>query len=177
MREAKRYQPQIEDLESLTLLSGGFAGMHGPAASIATLAIAERRQVDAFLHLNGTLAGTYQVVSGMSDVGHIYTLAGDGFINPLGQAHGTGDFNQLGFVARGRAHGQIALTTSRGSLTLTFKGPLQKGFAPLPYVFLFKITSGSGAYPRDRGHGIAILLTGLPSPNADHHGFTLALIP
>ena len=181
MRKAKRYQPQIENLESMTLLAGVFAGMHGPAASIATLAIPEHRRAGVFLHLDGELSGTYQVMSGIPDVGNTYRLSGDGLINPLGKAHGTGDFNQVGNVARGRARGQIALTTSRGSLTLTFRGPLQKGFAPLPYVFLFKITSGSGAYLRDRGHGIAILLIGLPigqpSPRADHHGFTLALLP
>ena len=177
MRKATRYQPQIENLESITLLSGMFAGMHGPTASISTLAVPEPRRAAAFLGLNGWSRGTYQVIAGPPDMGATYKLSGGGFVDPLGKSHITGTVNQLGNVARGRARGQIVIAASRGDLTLTLIGPVRSGFSPLPERFSFKITSASGAYRHVRGHGTAILIVGQASPRADHHGFTLDLVP
>lgn len=177
MRRLKRCQPQIENLEPVTPLSGGIVAWHGLAASITTVATSDPSRADVHVKLNGGLSGTYQVVSALPDVGKSYTLAGHGFVNPLGKTDVTGNIHQLGFVVRGKARGQIVITTPRGDLTLALTGPTQKGFAPLPERFTFRITNGSGAYLHDRGHGTAILILGQAAARADHHGFTLALVP
>ena len=79
-------------------------------------------------------------------------------------------------MAKGKAHGLIVISTPQGSLTLRLTGPSQKGFAPLPDRFSFKITNSSGAYLHERGHGTAVLVFDPATPGADHGTFTLVLV-
>jgi hypothetical protein len=176
MRTRKQYQPGIEALESMTLLSGGSAGLHGLVASLAPMTPLPS-SAGQQIRLNGRLTGTYHVpFSILADVGTVYTISGHGTVRGHGKADVAGSLQSLGYVLTGKAHGSIVLSTPRGSLTLSLTGPTQKGFAKLPERFSFKITNSSGAYLHDRGHGTAVLVLDPASAGADHGSFTLVLV-
>ena len=70
------------------------------------------------------------------------------------------------------AGGSLTVTTSRGTLTLELAGPVQTGFAPLPRVFGYRVTGGTGAYQGATGGG-SIQLTlgeGTPAPDGGMQG-------
>jgi hypothetical protein len=69
----------------------------------------------------------------------------------------TGTLRSPGFIAKGHAGGTLTLTNAHGSVTISLKGPLQRGFSSLPNKFSFQITSGTGAYAGDTGRGMAQL--------------------
>jgi hypothetical protein len=124
--------------------------------------------------LDGTLKGSYQIKNPANpDVGANYTFFGHGKATPVGTADVAGHIRQLGFVATGRAEGLLVISTPKGSLTLKLEGPKQKGFAKLPDQFSYKITSSSGSYLKDRGHGTVVLVLDPASPNANHGTFTM----
>jgi hypothetical protein len=128
------------------------------------------------IKLNGTLMGTYQKKSGPPDVGIDVSFFGHGKARPLGTADVTGEAHGLGNVASGHASGLVVVSTPEGSVTLKLTGPKQKGFAPLPDRFSFKITNGSGAFLKDRGHGTLVLVLDPAKPGADHGTFTMVLV-
>jgi hypothetical protein len=176
MRISKRYRPEIEKLESMTLLSGVSTGLPGLAASITTLTSSGGSGSVEQVKLNGTLRGTYHVDDSNPDVGQNYTLFGHGRVSPVKTADVTGHVNSLGNVATGKAHGLLVISTPQGSLTLKLTGPSQKGLARLPDRFSFKITNSSGAYLHDRRHGTAVLVLDPAAPGGDHGTFTLVLV-
>ncbi len=176
MRRTFRYQPRLEYLESMALLSALSAGLHHAAADIKADATPPSSTTPTIISLNGTLKGTYQITPGIPDTGTNYTFSGKGTVRPVGSSDVTGHVRQLGFVATGRAEGLAVISTPQGSLTLTLEGPKQKGFAQLPDRFSFKITNSSGNYLKDRGHGTLVLVVDPAKAAADHGSFTMVLV-
>jgi hypothetical protein len=176
MRNKKQYSPEFEKLESIALLSGLPAQPHGLVSPITADALPAIMSASSQVKLNGSFHGDYHVSPGIPDVGQTYTFFGHGDLKREGKADVSGSVHQLGFVATGKVHGLLVISTPQGSLTLTLTGPTQKGFAALPERFSFKITNSSGAYLHERGHGTAILVLDPASAGADHGSFTLALV-
>jgi hypothetical protein len=172
MRRKRDRRPQLETLESMTLLSGIAAGLHHLAA-VDIAGLTSRPATPTKISLNGVLTGTYHVKSPNPDVGANDTFFGHGKIRPLGTADVTGHAHSLGNVATGKARGLLVISTPQGSLTLRLEGPNQKGLAPLPDRFRFKITNASGSYLKDRGHGTVVLVLDPAKAGADHGTFTM----
>jgi hypothetical protein len=150
MNSRFRRRPQVESLESMTLLSGASAAVGGSIAAMTS-------QV---LHLDGMIKGTYHEHLPIPDVGKSYTFTGSGQINPLGRSSLSGSVQTLGFIASGHAHGTLVLSNAHGSVTLQLTGPAQQGFASLPHTFSYTITSASGKFKGDTGSGMVALTLG-----------------
>lgn len=152
MRKNLKLHPCVEGLEPLTLLSG-----------ILSAATAETQRLSASskpvnVKLVGTVKGTYENKGPViADEGLSFTFNGQGTVKPLGNVGLGGTLREVGFIAGSRAGGSLTLTNSQGSVTLTLTGPKQNGPASLPGHFSFKITSATGVYVRDVGHGTTIL--------------------
>ena len=154
MRISRRTRPQLEVLESMTLLSALSPTLAPPGGPIL---IAATTQVS----LNGKLTGNYHVAGKVNpDTGLDYVFCGKGSIWALGHVtvDVTGHLHSLGNVAKGQAKGLIVLSTPEGSLTLHLTGPEQKGLAKLPDRFTFKITNSSGKYLGDQGTGTVVFV-------------------
>ncbi len=173
MRRKPRCQPQLESMESMKLLSAFSIGSHYPAAEFKTDGTPK---TSAIMALNGSLRGTYQTVPGIPDAGTEFTFSTTGTVRPLGAATVTGNIHQLGFVANGRAQGVFVIETPQGTLTLKLEGPKQKGFAPLPDHYSFQITGASGAYHRNHGRGVLILLLQPATAGANHGNVVIGLV-
>jgi len=180
MRISRRTRPQLEVLESMTLLSAlspalGHSG--GPVLAAATT-----QGTMTPVSLNRTLRGDYHVAGKVNpDTGLDYLFSGKGSIGALGHVNVdvTGNLHSLSFVAKGQATGLIVLSTPKGSLTLHLTGPEQKGFAKLPDHFTFKITNSSGKYLGDQGTGTVVLVRDPAGTSAspEHGTFTMVFVP
>jgi hypothetical protein len=159
MKDPTRWRPQLESLESVTLLSGPSAAVHGVLAALATTASSA-----AAVHLTGTARGTYHVSIANPDTGKDYTFLGSGQIAPLGTATLNGAIQSPGFIAIGHSTGSLVLSTPKGSVTLNLTGPPQKGFTPVPDVFNFTITKATGTFKGDHGTGYIDLVLGPARP-------------
>jgi hypothetical protein len=135
------------------------------------------------IRLNGILHGHYGANAPIPDTGTTYVINGAGHVGGFGQASVTGEMHSLGFIAQGHAQGDISLKKAGGTITLHLTGLVQQaGFQPLPSVFSYGITGGTGKYKGAHGVGSATLtLTpsqngtgGLPSTGGQ---FTLILTP
>ena len=155
MRISRRTHPQLEVLESMTLLSALSPALVNPGGPI--LAAATTQGTTTQVSLNGTLTGEYHGAGKVNpDKGLHYAFSGKGSIGALGHVNVdvTGHLHSLGNVAKGL----IVLSTPNGSLTLHLTGPEQKGFAKLPDHFTFKITNSSGKYLGDQGTGTVVFV-------------------
>jgi hypothetical protein len=180
MRISRRTRPQLEVLESMTLLSALSPALAPPGGPI--LIAATTQGTTTPVSLNGTLTGDYQVAGKVNpDTGLDYVFSGKGSIKALGHVtvDVTGHLHSLGNVAKGQTKGLIVLSTPEGSLTLHLTGPEQKGLAPLPIRFTFKITNSSGKYLRDQGTGTVIFVRdpGGTSATPEHGTFTMVFVP
>ena len=176
MRRKRRLQPELETLESMTLLSSLAPWSHHAAAVAKVDGAPPVFATPTTVSLNGTLKGTYHFKSSLPDVGADYTFFGNGKVKPVGRAAMTGHLQLPGNVAKGRAEGLVVISTPAGSLTLRLEGPEQKGFASPPDRLAFKITNASGRYLKDRGEGTLILVLDPVKAGADHGTFTMVLV-
>lgn len=177
MRASRRTRPQLEVLESMTLLSALSPALAHPGGSI--LAAATTQGAKAPVSLNGTLKGDYHVAGKViPDTGLDYVFSGNGKITSLGHVHVTGNLHSLGNIASGHAKGLIVLSTPKGSLTLHLTGPEQKGLAGLPDHFKFKITNSSGKYLGDKGTGTVVFVRDPAGTSAslEHGTFTMVFL-
>lgn len=173
-------RPSVEPLESVTLLSGLAASVPLVPAKVSTMSTGKE------LDLSGTLHGTYHQQPSIPDVGKAYNLSGSGHVKPMGRSSVTGGLHSTGFIATGHAGGQIFLSDSRGTVTLTLTGPPQQGFANLPNTFNYTVTNASGKFLGDTGSGQIVLVRHAARPKstpttstpaAEHGTFTLVLVP
>ena len=169
-------RPVFEAIESRTLLSAGIDG----AATAGALIL--HRPVGS-VHLHGALTGRFHTGIPIADAGTTYLIDGKGRVGGFGRATVTGDMHSLGFVATGHAQGDLTLKKAGGTITLHLSSPLQQtGFRPLPSVFVYGITSGTGRYRSAHGMGSATLTltpppigtNGLPTQQGQ---FTLVVTP
>lgn len=162
MRTHLRRRPQVESLESISLLSA--AAVPGAAAIVAAQAGTTTSQE---IHLTGIAKGTYHAHVANPDTGTTFTFFGrPSLIRPLGISILTGNIQSPGFIAHGQSHGLLVIANPSGSLTLRVTGPPQNGSTPVPDVFTYKITNSSGRFRGDTGSGY-IVLTLTPNPTAN----------
>jgi hypothetical protein len=128
-------------------------------ASAAKLTAAALRRgtavhpTSAAVHPHGSISGTYSTSTPVADAGTTYNFTGSGVVKPLGTTTVSGNIALPGFVASGFATGTLTLTGPNGTVTLSLKGPRQKGFGPLPSNLSFTISSGTGSYAGAKGSG------------------------
>jgi hypothetical protein len=118
MRVSRRTRPQLEVLESMTLLSALTPTL--VRSGVPILAAATTTGTTTPVSLNGTLTGDYHVAGKANpDTGLNYVFSRKGSIEALGHVtvDVTGHLHSLGNVA-GQAKGLIVLSTPEGSLTL-----------------------------------------------------------
>jgi hypothetical protein len=162
MSVRQRLRPQLESLESMTLLSGASAAISGALASLVTTAASAQQ-----IHLTGTVKGSYHLQVKNPDTGKDFTFLGSGTLSTLGQVSLTGDIHSPGNIANGHSTGQLVLSNPHGSVTLELTGPPQNGNTPVPDVFSFKIIKASGTFKDDTGTGyIDLILKPAPTPTA-----------
>jgi hypothetical protein len=89
---------------------------------------------------------------GNPDAGSHYDFNGSGRKPSLGKFTLTGQVTTPGFIANGRASGQLVITTSHGTITLSVQGPPQTP-GSLPPTLTFKILRGTGKFANSRGKG------------------------
>src|SRR3954454_4070601 len=111
-RKRFRAQPQVEGLESMTLLSGA-AGMMTGAAPLAAHLSPPAPQP---LVLSGTAHGSYVGHQSNPDTGTQYSLFAQGRVTPLGQSIVRGSFTTPGFILNGTAQGTLTVSGPRGSV-------------------------------------------------------------
>jgi hypothetical protein len=144
---------EFDTLESMTLLSGVTAWVHGSVAPVSAMVSAATVQAKALpVAVNGFSRGVASFQN-RPDVGTTYSLGTFGPFSGLGRAVVSGTLHTVGFIAQGQATGTLTLYAHRGSLTLTLTGPTQPGFSPLPSSFLFSITGSTGRLAGATGNG------------------------
>jgi hypothetical protein len=176
MREHLQRRPQLESLESVTLLSGSAAAVRG---AIAALVAPSTPTSGHTIHLTGTARGSYHVHIINPDIGKDFTFFGSGQVAPLGHVDLTGHINSPGFIANGHSKGLLVLSNPNGSVTLSLIGPVQSGFTPVPDTFTFKITSASGKFKGDTGTGFMVLElepAAASTPTGEHGSFTMIFL-
>jgi hypothetical protein len=154
----RRRRPQLESLETMTLLSGLPAAAHQAArrdVSPASAHISTHATLAQALG-PGTIGGTFFAHRANSGSGTIYSLFASGKLAPLGPVLLVGGFSTAGFAARGAGGGNLAFTSesNRGNLLVRLT-ELPAGSAPTPgrYHFSYVVAHGSGAIDGARGSG------------------------
>ena len=155
-------KPQLELLESMTLLSGlAFLAAIDPSTS----AIVQSSQ-RAPIALNATTHGTLTTTQKNPDAGKEFQLYTSGPAAALGHVSIDGALLTPGFIAHSQASGSLKVHTRRGELTLSVKEPSQFGFSSLPHSLTYSITSGTGHYQGATGSGRLTITTAAASPTA-----------
>jgi hypothetical protein len=145
MRARMKARPQLETLESMTLLSGaGGSGVMGMA-----------------LALGGTEHGVF--VAHRESSGKAYDVTTAGTVTPLGRAVITGNLIVASGISSGPPSGTLHLVTRKGSLTLqipqsvAIPAGLPSPTSKNEIVDTYTITAGTGAYKGDTGSGVVEL--------------------
>ena len=154
MRRKKfRLQPQVEGLESMTLLSGASAAMVH-AAAVTRVA------------LRGTVAGSYLARQGNPGTGATIQLAAGGPVSPLaGRSTVSGTARVPGFVQNALVQGTLTVRGPQGSIIVRIGGLITtppSSAQKVTYGFGYVITGGTGQFSNVRGNGI-LLATLTPS--------------
>jgi hypothetical protein len=156
MRERMKALPQLESLESMTLLSGAAAAARSPhdhaEVSIATPA----REVTSTL--SGTEHGVFRVYGNGS--GKTYDITAAGKLTPIGRTTIAGNLVGLSGISSGPPAGTLNLTTTTRTLTLQIPKSvaipvgLPTATSKNEIVDTYVITGGTGAYEGDTGSGV-----------------------
>lgn len=173
MRRARlRTQPQVEGLETLTLLSGATAMMTGVHAAVTTAADPPAPQA---LLIVGTTHGSFISRQSNPDTGAVYSVLAQGRLTPLGATVVSGSFRTPGFILNGQAEGTLTLRDARGSLTLHIVQSSPQTTSSTTnqttFHFTYKITRGTRKLRNANGMG-SLDVTVVPrtsSGTAAHH--------
>jgi hypothetical protein len=115
--------------------------------------------------LQGSASGHYIGNLLMVDAGVVDKLTGTAKLKNLGAFNLTGVLQGVGFIFQGHATGQLVLSSTQGTITLTLRGPVESGFQPLPSTFSYRISAATGAYQHMTGTGhVTVKL--IPAPTA-----------
>jgi hypothetical protein len=154
MERSRRWSraPQVEALESLTLLSGLTVPGTSPVLPVPVLT-GSIHAAAATAALTGTARGVYSSTSRNPDTGTTYYINAAGNLAGLGGTAVSGSMRTPGFVARGQATGTLTLYAARGTITLHLVGPTQPGFIALPATLSYTIGGGTRAYRGATGSG------------------------
>lgn len=142
-RNRRTWHPEVEALESMTLLSGLAISSPVVAAAVVTPPGAP---IPIIVALNGTTRGVYHTERKAPDTGTSYLVNTVGRFDDYGPAYVYGELHSLGNVKSGDATGTLHVILPGGTLTLRLTGPEQKGLSKLPGEFTFVITEGTGKF-------------------------------
>jgi hypothetical protein len=142
----------LENLESRALLSAAAPLGASPMMNMSALyAAARTTSTHSPFTAPFNVPGTFTKALGNPDAGSQDQFIGAGKTKSLGKFTLTGHIQTPGFVAHGKAAGQLVLTTAKGTITLSVSGPAASG--SLPTMLNFTITKGTGAYAKSTGKG------------------------
>jgi hypothetical protein len=187
MSDRWRSRPQVESLESMTLLSGVAGTLH---AQSAMTVVPITPVATHLIHLTGTAKGSYHARS-IPDAGKTYTFSGAGQISPLlGQTNVTGTVQLPGLIITPvptptaasntktsppiipplvLASGELTLSSPpigakpgaggppAGTLKLKLSGLSHDNANTLPPFFFYTITDATGVYKGDTGSGAVVI--------------------
>src|SRR5262249_7318424 len=126
---AKRSTPlRVEELESRVALSASHPAPVALAAfpsATPLVALSAHHEHHHEQGLRGTIRGAYTVTNPVPDAGAQYHLSGAGTVRGLGPVTASGTLHATGFVANGRAEGDLTLANAAGTVTLHLVGPVQ----------------------------------------------------
>jgi hypothetical protein len=148
---------RVEPLEERALLSS--SGIAAPAATATVPPMVVLRNHSVVV---GTLKGPYTTQDRIPDVGRSWKLHATGALAGIGRSTIEGTLHGTGFIIRGRAGGTLNVTTSRGTMTITLLGPLQRGFSGLPNQLTYHVTKATGSDRFELGATGRVTLTLLP---------------
>ena len=119
------------------------------------------------------LSGTAQGIASAHGSGA--TLAGGGFLSPLGAANARGQLSFRHHGTAGTVTGSLTLSNSKGSLTLKITAAYSGAGSPsnLPDAKV-TVSGGSGAFAALRGSGTAAIQLEMPPPGAASGSFSVA---
>ncbi len=161
MRTRKRFQPQMEGMEAMVLLSGAASALHAKMMVDATPA--------GTITLAGTAHGRFVEQQQNPDTGKTFQLNGMGIISPIGRANVSGSLQFPGFIMGVPATGTLHLRTAHGSLTLQLTQVLPTAATSVPAgqsEFSYKITQATGRFQGDQGSGLVDIMTTADANNA-----------
>ncbi len=150
MRERRQARPQLESLESMTLLSG-MAAMMPIHAEVSTT-------TGTALTLTGTEKGVF--LAHTTKTAKNYAIDTAGTLSPIGRAAITGSLQVARGISSGPPSGTLHLITAKGTLTLqipqsvALPGGLPTATGTNEIVDTYVITKGTGAYKGDTGSGV-----------------------
>jgi len=150
-RNRNRRLPVVEALESLVPLSGAM-GVAAAGAQVRAVHTAQALP----LVLSGSEVGKYQVTNGDPNVSAEFRLIANGRVSPLGPGKSglTAVIQTPPFVGpRFSATGSATFYNLRGSVHMTYVGPIGPSPAPLPSVLFYTIVGGTGKYTGASGSG------------------------
>jgi hypothetical protein len=106
------------------------------------------------LVLSGSEVGKYLVTSGNPNTGAEFRDIANGRVSPLGKAGLTAVIQTPTVVGPAfSATGSATFYNRKGSVHMTYMGPVGPSPAPLPSILFYKIVSGTGAYQGATGSG------------------------
>lgn len=158
MRDRWRRRPQLETLESMTLLSSASAMAHSAAHRVVapTISPAPKLPSPGLALLNGTAHGTFFAHGPSPTSGTIYSLFASGKVAPVGSTLLVGGFQTRGVIASDRSSGTIVFEAPQGNLFLRLfatPGPTASAPTASQYHFTYQGATGSGAYKNVSGSG------------------------
>lgn len=183
MSRGRKARPQLEPLESMCLLSGVAAAVHGPHHHPA--AATSTGSPGSTLTLRGSESGVFVMQQNSSARNYDITAAGR--LTPLGYSATTGNLHVLLGISSGPPNGTLHLAASRGTLTLQIpKSVMIPAGLPTPtssneIVDTYTITKGTGSYKGDTGSGVVEFtfsnISSAASFAVGHVGITFAVLP
>ncbi len=146
MRDTRRSRrPQVETLETMTLLSGVTA-MVMPQAP-APAAMTRNLPIPEIVGLNGQASGSYTSSRKISDAGAAYKLEKvSGMFDGYGKGVVTGTLHTPGFIRNSRSVGTLKVALPGGAVFVALSSGSQKSFAGLPSQVSYVITRGTGRF-------------------------------
>ena len=158
MRDRWRRRPQLESLESMTLLSSATTIAHAAAHRVVApmTSPAPKLPSPGLALLNGTAHGTFFAHGPSPTSGTIYSLFASGKVAPVGSTLLVGGFQTRGVIASDRSSGTIVFEAPRGNLFLRLfatPGPTASAPAASQYHFTYQVATGSGAFKNVSGSG------------------------
>jgi hypothetical protein len=154
-RNQNRIRPELEGLESMTLLSGAAAAIHAHVATMTPI-------VNPLppISISGRAHGQYFARTENPDTGATYDFAATGNISPLGQSLIAGELKTVGNINGNGPVTTIRIMGRHGALKLRV-AELNPNLPPPPgsstaanvVHFAFTVTGGNGRYRNDQGSG------------------------
>ncbi len=142
----------LEPLEPRNLFSVVVPMDTSDMSDVAVLYAAPRAATVKPLTSAFNVTGKFTKPLGNPDSGTQYNFSGAGKTKSLGNFTLTSHLSGPGFVANGAHSGQIVLTNSKGTITLSVAGPHQAP-GPLPGTLSYSIARGTGSYLHSTGKG------------------------